>query len=86
MKYDYEKIVELRKQTAKTIWDNAFFTGLSKLTRKQLYECIEVLVSKLDENQFCSDGVDERFWKDIAFDRKCLLIECLDEDFFKSED
>ncbi len=87
MKFDYEKIVELRKQSAQIIWDNPFFTGLPKLTRKQLYECIDVLVSKLDEERYYRnygyESGDMRDAKDIAWDQKCQLIECLDEEFFK---
>lgn len=89
MKFDYEKLLKVRHDAAQVIWDNAFFTGLPKLTRNQLYECIFVLVEKLDEEHYASkygyEGGDMRDAKDIAWDQKCQLLECLDEKFFEGD-
>lgn len=83
---EYEEFVKENKAIANTIWDNAFLSGLNKLKKHQLMNCIQALVEHLDNKVNCSDyELDERYFKDIAFDQKCLLIESLDPDFFSRE-
>lgn len=82
---EYDEAVNNPRRIAKTIWDNPFLSGLHELNQAQLIIIIQALVEKLDylEN---GKGMDERDWKDIAFDKKCLIIETVDETFFKRKE
>lgn len=72
------------RQLAKIIWENPFFSGLTKLKKADLIYIIENLLDALDFELNLEDPsiVDERKIKDIIWDQKCLLIESLDEKFF----
>lgn len=75
----YEELAR-RKELAQIIWDNSFFSGLLKFKKSDLYILVTLLVEKLDFT--C---MDERDFKDKFFDEKCILIEILDDDFFKRD-
>lgn len=82
--FDYEEYEKDKKKIAQTIWDNAFFFGLNKLTKKELILLVESMVEDLDFYvNLHEDWEDERDFKDLFFDQKCLMIKCLDPDFFK---
>ncbi len=90
---DYEKSINKRKKMAQIIWNNVFMTGLTKFNKNELLDIIQALVLKLDvyENIYrCKEEIEDlympedyRDFKDIAFDYKCILVETLDENFFK---
>lgn len=81
----FEEEEEQKKIIAKTIWDNPFFSGLRKLNKTQLIILINELIEELDFYATLNGDweMDERDFKDKAFDEKCLMIECVRPDFFK---
>ena len=82
--FDYEEYEKDKKKIAQTIWDSPFHSGLIKLANAQLLTLIDSLVEKLDLIiNLKNDYYDERDFKDKFFDQKCIMIECLDPDFFK---
>lgn len=77
-----------RKKIAQQIFDNPFLTGVMMLDRKELFDLLMLLLERLDYSENVSEYFmveDERDIKDKIFDQKCLLIELLDEDFFKKK-
>lgn len=80
--FDYEKYVARNKKCAQIIWDNAFGNGLFKLRKTALIVLIEELAQKLQD---IDDPERQLDWKDTAFDKKCIIIEALDENFFDKE-
>lgn len=80
--FNYDEYVERNKKCAQIVWDNAFFSGLWKLKKEDLINIISALVSKLN---LTLEPDQDLFWKDVAFNEKCLIIEVLNKDFFKGE-
>lgn len=84
----FEEEEEQKEIIAKTIWGNAFLSGIQKLNKTQLI----ILINELSENLDFYVNIngdwewDERDFKDKAFDQKCLMIECVKYDFFKKEE
>lgn len=81
---NYDEILVERKKIAQIISDNYFLSGLETLNKQQLIEVVLVLTERIDEykNVFGYDPderedypYDERKMKDIAFDRKSVLID-----------
>ena len=74
-----------KKLIADTIWKNPFLSGIIELNKTQLCVLTNALIEELDfyVNLHGDWNVDERDFKDILFDQKCLMIETLDPDFFK---
>ena len=65
------------------MWEIPFVSAnLDLLTKKELVTLIESVIIKISDEK-------EEWWeldiKDLMFERKCYLIECLDNDFFKRE-
>lgn len=83
----FEEEEKQKEVIAKTIWENAFFSGISKLNKTQLIILINSLIEQLDfyVNLNGDWNVDERDFKDLAFDQKYLMIESVMPDFFKKE-
>lgn len=83
-KYDkmtYEEQEEEKKVIAKIIYNSPFLSGIQNLTKTQLVILVSELTERLDEKINCD--IDERDFKDIAWDKKCLIIETLNPNFFK---
>lgn len=80
-----EEIEMEKKEIAKIIDGNAFLSGLQKLNKTQLLILVNELTDRLDfEINLKGDyDFDERDFKDIAWDYKCLLIDILNPNFFK---
>lgn len=74
-----------KKIIADILWKNPFLSGITELNKTQLCVLTDALIEKLDfyVNLNGDWNVDERDFKDILFDQKCLMIETLDPDFFK---
>ena len=91
--FDYEKLVSERKEVAKIINNDIFLAGLGKLNQEQLIDIIGLLVHNLDYyinvlhcNDYADFDCDERDFKDIDYDCKCLIIELLYPNFFKDKE
>lgn len=87
-KYDkmtYEEQEEEKKVITKIIDNSPFLSGIQKLTKTQLVILVRALTERLDEKIILNDDckMDERDFKDIAWDEKCLIIETLNPNFFK---
>ena len=86
---DLLEIEEKEKNNiANILMENPFFTGLHKLTKKQLITLVECCAESLDLyiNLGGKINDDERDFKDLYFDQKCCLIETLCCDFFHNEE
>ena len=79
---------ENKKVIVKTLWDNPFLSGLEKLTKDQLLLLVACCAEELDElkNLGGYDCHDERDAKDLYWDQKCVLIECVDSEFFNKKE
>lgn len=84
-KMTYEEEEEEKKVIAKIIYNSPFLSGIQKLTKTQLVILVNELTERLDAKINLDDDfeMDERDFKDIAWDRKCLIIKTLNPDFFK---
>lgn len=87
-KYDkmtYEEQEEEKKVIAKIIDNSPFLSGIQKLTKTQLVILVSELTDRLDAKINLDDdcNLDERDFKDIAWDKKSLIIETLNPNFFK---
>ena len=87
-KYDkmtYEEQEEEKKVIAKIIDNSRFLSGIQKLTKTQLVILVSELTDRLDAKINLDDdcNLDERDFKDIAWDKKSLIIETLNPNFFK---
>lgn len=76
-----EKEIEEGQLLAQKLWDIPFVRqNLQKLTKKELLLLLEVVLTRISYE-------NSEWWeldiKDILFEQKCWLIECLDSDFFK---
>lgn len=72
---------EEQKKLARKIWAIPFASqNLEKLSKKELLILIEAM---LIEISFKNEDFHELDIKDILFEEKCWLIDCLDSDFFK---
>ena len=83
----YEEQNAEKENIAKILWDSPFCSGVQKLNKMQLILLVMELVERLDFliNLNGDWNVDERDFKDTSFDQKCLMIESVDNDFFKEE-
>lgn len=69
-----------QKRLARKIWDIPFASSnLHKLTKKELLMLIEEVLIRIS---FENPAWHELDIKDILFEQKCWLVECLDNDFF----
>ena len=80
----YEEYEETNRKLAQKIWNIPFASSnLYKLTKKELLILIDSIIEQVSWKK-------EEWWeldiKDLMFERKCYLIECLDNDFFKREE
>ena len=76
-------ILSEEQKLAKKIWEIPFASSnLDILTKKELVILIESVIIKISDEK---EEWRELYLKDLLFVRKCWLIECLDEDFFKKE-
>lgn len=71
---------EERKILAQKIWEIPFASqNLQKLTKKELLLLFEEALTRISFEK-------EEWWeldlKDLLFEQKCWLIECLDSEFF----
>ena len=89
---ELERLVQQEEENKKiiirTLWDNPFLSGLEKLTKEQLLLLVACCAEKLDvlENLGGDVNNDERDAKDLSWDRKCVLIECVDSNFFNKKE
>lgn len=83
-----EEIEKEKKVIAKIIDKNIFLSGLQKLTKIQLIILVNDLVERLDITINLNDDcdIDERDFKDMGWDYKCLLIETLYPNYFMEVD
>lgn len=73
---DYEE----NQRLAQKIWEIPFASqNLQKLTKKELLLLFEEVLTRIS---FEKEEWYELDIKDILFEEKCWLIECLDSDFF----
>lgn len=79
-----EDELDRRKELAKIVDNNMFLSGISKFKKRDLLILISALIDRLDSilNLNGDDCIDERKFKDIFYDQKCIVIETLDENFF----
>lgn len=69
-----------RQRLAQKIWEIPFASqNLQKLTKKELLLLFEEVLTQIS---FEKEEWRELDIKDILFEEKCWLIECLDSDFF----
>lgn len=82
-----EEAQKEKKKIAQTIWDNMFCSGVNKLTKKQLILLVDALVERLDFHINLHEdwNCDERDFKDLFFDQKCIMIDCIDDKFFERD-
>lgn len=81
MEEEFEIIKEKQKRLAKKIWDISFASSnFDKLTKKELLILIDAILVKIEKAEW-----SELDLKDFMFEQKCILIECLDEEFFNRE-
>lgn len=72
-----------KKAIAKKIWDTPFASSnLQVLKKSELIILIESILNRIawENIEWCELDI-----KDILFEEKCWLIECLDNNFFKRE-
>ncbi len=86
-KMTYEEKEEEKKKIAKIVADSPFLSGVQKLNKTQLviltYELVEKLDLKINLNNDWE--IDERDFKDLAWDQKCIIVETLNPEFYEEE-
>lgn len=74
----------VEKKLARKIWNIPFVRqNLHKLTKKELILLLEVVLTRIS---YENSEYWERDIKDILFEQKCWLIECLDNKFFERKE
>ena len=92
MSEEIAKLVEQEEKDkeliVRTLWKNPFLSGLGKLNKRQLIVLVECCAEKLDilENLGGDVNNDERDAKDLFWDQKCVLMECVDSNFFNKKE
>lgn len=74
---------ETNRKLAQKIWEIPFASqNLQKLTKKELLLLFEEALTRIS---FEKEEWNKLDLKDLLFEQKCWLIECLDNNFFKRE-
>lgn len=87
MLFSYEDELKRRKELAKIIDGHMFLSGIAEFKKNDLIILVTALIDRLDNilNLGNDNCIDERKIKDLLYDQKCIVIEALDEDFFKRD-
>lgn len=80
MEEEIKKIIIKEKELAQKLWEIPFASSnLDRLTKEELLLLNEVILERIS---FEKEEWEKLDIKDLLFEQKCWLIECLDDEFF----